>query len=528
MKNYLSKISLMVLIALLALSCGKNEVMPEPIWEGATAVLYANIGQMHTKSGLAEMNLTKLEQQLDQNIEEGKEKMATIIKSMLRNPNASGFNLNEPIYFAVGEYVNDENKYNVIASVEVESATTVDDFLKAIAEDFTNANFTIKGNKRIIRIDEEDVIIGYDDNRLVAIGTNDKSCDLQSVLLDHMKYDAADLSRFQGYDLAAYLDINNVYDLTHTLNTNDSNEESDEDVDLFEYFDKKASVITGLSFDQGCITYNANINGVSENISKLFKELNGRSLNRLAASPIALLDIGINGEAFAELANVAIDTTMESLGGASNEFNIYKNIALGVIASINGDLMLSLTDAEGTISENVFGDKQILFTSADALFTANVTDNYIMDNIATYAGAFLTKQDNGYSIEAFGNRLTIAQDDNLFFVGVNNDGKTKQNSAASQEWFSNILGRYAYAMVDFNQLFKSGYGRTALNVMLNGIKNSTEKESATKLISSIDTASITVSGNDETMSGELMIVARDKSKNSLHSIVELYYDIAFN
>ena len=79
MKNYLSKISLMVLIALLALSCGKNEVMPEPIWEGATAVLYANIGQMHTKSGLAEMNLTKLEQQLDQNIEEGKEKMATII-----------------------------------------------------------------------------------------------------------------------------------------------------------------------------------------------------------------------------------------------------------------------------------------------------------------------------------------------------------------------------------------------------------------------------------------------------------------
>ena len=83
-------------------------------------------------------------------------------------------------------------------------------------------------------------------------------------------------------------------------------------------------------------------------------------------------------------------------------------------------------------------------------------------------------------------------------------------------------------MVDFDRLFKSGYGRTALKVILNSINNPTDIDSAKRLISSIDRTYITLSGKDDTVRGELMIVTRNKSKNSLHNIVELYYDIAFN
>ena len=526
MKNHINKILLMALVAVLALSCADKTPTPEPIWNEATAVFYANIGDLHSKSGVAQMDLSKLEQKLD---EAGKnhEREVAIIKGVVRNPQTSGFNLDKPIYVAFGEYIDDVNKYNAIASVEVESATAVDDFFKTLAEDFDGANLKVEGNKRIISIDADGVIIGYDDRRLVVIGSEDKECDLRSVLLKHMKYAPADLSRFVGYDVALYFDINKSYDLANSSDKEESEDEIDE-IDLSEYFSENATVVTGLSFDQGCLSYSANVAGVSEEVSRLFKEANGQGLSRLTPSPIALLNVGVNGEAFAELANIAIDTAMKSMGGSSNEFSIYKNVALGVIASISGDLLFALTDADGTISEDALGDKRILFTSADALFAAEVTDDYIMKNIDTYAGNFLTKQKSGYSIEAFGNRLTIAQEENLFYVGVNNDGSIKKESAADQEWFTNVIGSYIFAMVDFDRLFKSGYGRTALKVILNNITNPTDIDNAKRLISSIDRTYITLSGKDDTMRGELMIVTRNKSKNSLRNIVELYYDIAFN
>lgn len=522
----MKKIILAALVALFTLSCVEKQATPEPIWNGATMVFCANIGQLHAKSGLAEMDLSKLEQEIDKEATINPME-ATIIKSIIRNPNASGFNLDNPVYLAIGEYVDDINNYNAIASIEVESAMAVDNFFKTVAEDLTDVDFKLEGNTRIIRVDEEGIIIGYDDKRLVAIGSEDEACDLYSVLLKHMKYAPADMSRFESNDVAVYFDINQAYDLVNTPNEEEAMEDVDE-VDLSEYFNEGATVLTGISFDQGSLSYTANISGVSEDVTKLFKEINALSLKRLPPSPIALLDIGVNGEAFAELANVAIDATMKSLGGASNEFSIYKNIALGVIASISGDLMFALTDAEGTISKDIFGDKQILFTSANALFTADVVDDYIMKNIDTYAGGFLTKQKNGYSVNAFGNRLTIAQQENLFYVGVNNNGSIKKDSAADHEWYNDVVGSYLFAMVDFDKLFKSGYGRVALKVMLDNIKNPADKINATRLISSVDRAYITISGEEDRMRGELMVVAHDKSQNSLQTIVEMYYDLAFN
>lgn len=526
MKNHITKILLMALVAVLALSCADKTPTPEPIWNGATAVVYANIGDLHSKSGIADMNLDKLEKELDSLGSEHK-KEVTILKNIMRNPKTSGFNLDKPIYIAFGEYIDDVNKYSAIASIDVESAPAIDDFFKTMADDFDDANLQIEGNKRIITIDAEGVIIGYDDKRLVVIGSQDKECDLRSVLLKHMKYAPADLSRFVGYDVALYFDINKSYGLANSSYKEDSEDEADE-VNLSEYFSENATMVTGLSFDQGSLSYSVNVAGVSEEVSRLFKKANGQGLSRLTPSPIALLNVGVNGEAFAELANIAIDTAMKSMGGSSNEFSIYKNVALGVIASISGDLLFALTDADGTISEDALGDKRILFTSADALFAAEVTDDYIMKNIDTYAGNFLTKQKSGYSIEAFGNRLTIAQEDDLFYVGVNNDGSIKKESAADQEWFNNVIGSYLFAMVDFDRLFKSGYGKTALKVILNSINNPTDIDNAKRLISSIDKTYITISGKDDTMRGELMIVTRNKLKNSLRNIVELYYDIAFN
>ena len=526
MKNYITKVLVATFVAIFTLSCADKAPISEPIWDGATVVFYINMGDLHSKSGLSNMDLSKFEQQID-SCANGHKREAALLKSLMRNPNISGFNLDKPAYLAFGEYINDTNKYNAIASIEIKSATEVDTFLKGLAKNFKDATFALEGNKRIISDVEEGVIIGYDDKRLVLIASEDKTCDLHSVLLQHMKYFAADLSRFANYDAAAYLDINKTYELASALNNTADDEESDE-IDIDEYFSENATVVTGISFDRGSLTYDTNFTGVRDEVSKFFKEINGQSLSRLKPSPIALLNIGVNGEAFAELANKAIDTAMKTLGGASNEFSIYKNVALGVVASINGDLMFALTDANGTISEDALGDKRPLFTSADALFAAEVSDDYIMKNIDTYAGNLLTKQKNGYSIEAFGNKLTITQQEKLFYVGVNNDGELKKPSAADQEWFNNVIGGYLFAMIDFNQLFKSGYGRTALTVILDRIKNPDDLEGAKRLISWVDKTYISINGKEDSVRGELMIITRNKSKNSLQSIVELYYDLAFN
>ena len=297
---------------------------------------------------------------------------------------------------------------------------------------------------------------------------------------------------------------------------------------LSSYFNENASVVTGLSFDTGSIIYNIEFTGVSEEITKTFKRANASSLKLLEASPIAVLNVGVNGEILSDLANVAIDAAMAELGGASNEFNIYKNIALGVIASINGDMMFALSDAEGRIVEDYMGDEQLVFTTANALFTAEVIDDYIMKNIDTYGGGFLTKRGGKYSVNAFGNNITIAQNDKLFYVGVNNNGEAKKDSAANEEWSNNVVGSYLFAMVDFNELFKSGFGRVAQRVLLEDIRNKREREATKRVMSSIDRTYIIVNGNNDTVRGELMITTSDSSKNSLQQIVELCYDLALN
>lgn len=526
MTKFITNIFIYLLVVATIVSCQQQHVAnPEPIWEGATQVVCLNIGQMHTKSGLASMDRTKIEQALDET-NPGRGAEIALIKSILANPSSSGFNLDKPVYMAMGEYSDDINKYNTIASIEITSATDVDNILKSLSTNEVDANVEIDGNKRIISLKNEPIIVGYDNKRLVLIGSNNNECNLKSVLLKHMEYDVANMSIFRDSDMATYINLNKYIDSYGA--ENQTNDDEPTENPYLRYVSDNASLIYSLSFDRGSIVYNVDLNGLSEEATKLFKPANAKSLSMLPPSPLAVLNIGANGEAFADLADMAVSTTISTIGGASNELNIYKNIALGVIASINGDFMMALSDANGTIAEDALGDKQLLFTTAKALFTANVTDDYIMKNINTYAGTFLTKSGDKYTINAFGNNITIAQQDKLFYVGVNNDGSIKQHSAADEEWSNNVVGSYIFAMVDLNKLLRSGFGRAALETLPDNIPNSDERKLILRLLASVDRAYLTINGEDNNMHGECMIITSDSSKNSLQYIVETFHELAFN
>ncbi len=526
MTNFISRLSLLLAVVMLSSACVEdNSVKEEPIWDNAVAVIYANVAQLHTKSGIAQMETSQLEQMLSLLIDSN-DQNAALIMAIIKDPHASGFALDKPLYIAAGEYGDEINSYDIIFSVEVADAKNVDNLFSKLSDEYEDAKVELNGDKRIISFSNDGMIIGYNDSRLVAIVSHDEMCDLKSVLHKHMKYTAADMSRFEGRDAAMYVDINKAYlkapEVVDQLNF----DEESVDNSYMKYISDNATAIYSISFDDGCITMNVDVEGLSEEATKLFKTANGHSLRMLKPQPIAILNISANGEAFAELANIAIDAAMEAAGGASNEFNIYKGVALGVVASINGDLMFALSDANGAISEDALGDKQLLFTTAEALFTAEVVDDYIMKNIDTYAGPFLKKRGGKYSIEAFGNKISIAQNDNLFYVGVNNDGSAKSVSAANEDWVNNVLGSHIFAMVDINALFKSGFGRTMLTMMRDNRTNRAEKEKLQNIVDSFDSIYLTVNGELDKMHSELMVVANEQSKNSLQTIVELFYNLA--
>lgn len=526
MKNIVSKLTIITLLVLTAVACKQPvEIIPEPIWDGATTVVCVDIAQLHSKSGLSNMSSSELEQLLDEQYPDDKE-MTALLRMLMTNPSTSGISSDKPMYVAVGEYSDNVNNYTTVASIDIASVEAVDAMFKSNKDNFEGYEFEVVGQKRIITIAEKNTIIGYDNQRLVAIASDDEQCNLKDVLLRHMTYAAADMSRFSCYDIGLYIDIHKVQTEVSDV-VNEESEAEDDTNAYMKYLNDNATAVYGLTFDNGSLTLNVDLEDLNEEVTKLFKASNGRSLKMLPPSPIAILNMGVNGEAFAELADIAIDAAMEASGGATNEFNIYKNIALGVVGSISGDFMMALSDANGTISEDALGDKQLLFTTAKALFTAEVVDDYIMKNIKTYAGSFLSKSGDKYTMNAFGNQITIAQRDNIFRVGVNNDGSLRKPSAADEEWSNNVVGSYAFAMVDFDQFFKSGFGRIARSAMLEKIVLQTERKAVTSLLDTVDRLYITIAGDEDKVHGEFMVVTSDASKNSLQYIFELYNSLLF-
>lgn len=543
MKRHLLKIALSAVIALTMLACSDDKgsaYNPDPIWEESSAVLYANVDKLLNKGKLAELNL----EQIIENITDEQSLTTDIALAIISNPENSGIAIDKPAYIAIREYDDEHTPTNVITSFELIDATKLDTLLKGIGESVAPESVSLKGDKRIIVIDST-AVVGYNAERFVAIynTTESENKNLSEELTSRLDYSPADMSRFQGLDIALYLDINKVAErqLNTIIATNEAEleltaEESTElRAELMEqynhYFKDEAGTTLGLSFESGSIILSTDLEGVSDDITTNLKQGNTLHLKLLNASPIAILNLGINGEAMADIIDNTMDSMAdnENLAGMKNEINIYKNVGLGIISSIDGNLMFALSEADGKLIDDVIDGSRLVFTKANALFTADVKDDYIMQNINTYAGPFLRKSGkNSYSIEAFGNKLSIGQQENMFYVGVNNAANEKRNSAANEEWSNNIMGSYAYAMVDFKQLFSTSFGRAALSTIYDNAANKDQQEIIKLVINHIDKLHILSNGEGDTIHSECTLTLRNGHKNALEQITDLFKPSANN
>lgn len=534
MKRDLLKIFIFSLIAALIVACGGKkeiDVVPDPVWDEASIVVYANIGQLHSKGDITNVDLAKL---LDCVADENKEK-AKVIASILLNPNNSGIAIDKPTYMAVREYDNEYKITDMYAIIELSNATKLDATLKQHSDIEDSSAISIEGDKRIIAIDNT-LVVGYNSKRLAIIyktSTDDKSVDLKQMIRERLEFCSADMSRFGSRDLALYFDIDQLLVPTEAampIETPETEEEQaeiakEEDIEspYSDYFAEQASAIVGIAFENGTIVLSADCEGVSDLIMSQLKVANSKHLTLLDASPIAILNAGINGEAAADLLDVAFDKLTAEGGVISggNEFNIYKNIALGIVGSINGDLMLALSEADGKLIDDVIDGKRLVFTKAKALFTADVQDDYIMQNVKTFGGGLLNKVDNNtYSLEVFGNKLSIGQREDMFYLGINNPAKAKRKSAADEEWSNNVRGSYLYAMVDFNKLFSTSFGKAALTTIYDNASTRQERERIKEITRSVDRFYILVNGGSNAIHGECTVTLKQTNTNAFDQLLK--------
>ena len=530
MNRLINKILLLILATTLIVACSKREAECEPIWNDATIVAYANIGQLHSKGDIANLNLSTI---CDSVNEQDKAK-AKVITAILHSPDTSGIAIDKPAYIAIKECDRDLVAKDMHIALEISDVAKLDATLKSFVDDFNTAELSIKGEKRIIDLDAN-TAIGYDSKRLIIIyrHADDNNINLRQEVSKYLDYLPADMSRFGNQDVAIYLDIDkfakNFTTQTSALDEDEETQSLECNEPYSQYFEEQASAIIGLKFKNGAIALSTDCEGVSEELLSKLKRANTEHIKLLEPSPIALLNAGINGEAIAELLDIAFNTMIEEgdIIGANNELNIYKNIALGVVSSIDGNLMLALSEANGKLIDDIIDGKKLVFTTANALFTADVKDDYIMQNAERYGNGILTKgKNNTYSLNAFGNKINIGQKEQTFYLGINNSADEKSASVADQEWSNDILGSYLYAMIDFNKLFKSSFGTSALTNSYNNINDLDTRKLIKLITSNVNCLYILLNGDGNTLHSEWKLMLNDIESNALKLIVNTVYEQA--
>lgn len=530
MKRNMVRCLCLALVSLVAVACvsdSQDKSTPDPVWDEATSVLYIDIEQIHSKSNIAALDLKAMLESEVGVVDAEAQPMIDLVANIMRDPKTSGIAVDKPAYVAYRVIEGVVPMPQITLSAEIDDVTKFDSTLKTFAGDLESVGLTLEGDRRIIDVDN-DVILGYDSHRIVMIVCEAEGFNHRQALDKQMAYASADMSRFEGHDIAIYTNIKRSLDLALSTSTEQLPEELDEFMMQYQQlFTPDANIVFSLGFEDGAAVVASDINGITESVAKLFKDSNGKHLRLLPQSPIAILNLGLNGEVVADTLDALVDVVMAANGGQGgmfNEMNIFKNVALGVVSSIDGDLLLALSDAQGKQVEDEFNGSRLVFTTANATVAAEVKDEYIINNIETFGGGFLNKKgDKRYSAEMFGNTINISQQDRLFFVGVNNSSDVKSRSAANEEWSNDVNGSYVYAMIDFNRLASSGFGRAALS----GYYSSASPSDAMMVklaVNHLERIYLLVNGNDNSLHSELCVTLKDHSKNSLQQLVEIVYN----
>lgn len=440
-----------------------------------TFVFYANLGEINKKGGFDEL-LTESNRRL----------LATVIASssegadyeeyamkLLADPSASGVNYDTPIY----GYLNIEDGSISLAIVaDVENAENVDKFITFLEEMSGESVGVIhKGDLRQFSV--EDWHIAYNNSRLVAVA--DESLDYgdspNKVIAKALNRPDADLSAYEKYDIAYSVNVKKLVDILiadkqrrldysyEYLAVCDEWEREwemeyinslEKEIEMLKNstkdFEENARATIGITSKAGRIVAEMSVDGYNSEY-KLDKKVSNEFLEYVNNNALLVANLAVDGNMVSEILDKYFTAEYaKELGLNRNEFNLYVGIASDAFKSINGDMTLAINDIK---NKPYYGIEQI-----NALMAVNVTDDYIISNVSMYGAGILDSYGaNCYGFNYDDTLIMLGQKQDTLYLTVNNDFRTRSNSAASKAWVKDVKNSHGYIVVDVDNVLKNDF-----------------------------------------------------------------------
>lgn len=440
-----------------------------------TFVFYANLGEINKKGGFDEL-LTESNRRL----------LATVIASssegadyeeyamkLLADPSASGVNYDTPIY----GYLNIEDGSISLAIVaDVENAENVDKFI-AFLEEMSGESVGAVRKGDVRQFSVEDWHIAYNNSRLVAVA--DESLDYgdspNKVIAKALNRPDADLSAYEKYDIAYSVNIKKLVDILITdkqrrldysyeyLVACDEWEREwemeyinslEKEIEMLKNstkdFEENARATIGITSKAGRIVAEMSVDGYNSEY-KLDKKVSNEFLEYVNNNALLVANLAVDGNMVSEILDKYFTAEYaKELGLNRNEFNLYVGIASDAFKSINGDMTLAINDIK---NKPYYGIEQI-----NALMAVNVTDDYIISNVSMYGAGILDSYGaNCYGFNYDDTLIMLGQKQDTLYLTVNNDFRTRSNSAASKAWVKDVENSHGYIVVDVDNVLKNDF-----------------------------------------------------------------------
>lgn len=480
-------------------------------------VFCINVDQLVEKSAVNDI-LSDANRQLLATViaaESGKPEGTLYIAELMKNLDNIGLNTAMPMY-GYGNMTEESLalNYDLTFVAEVMDATKIDNFVDFLSEDLEVVR---EGDMRTISLGEG-YTVAYNNKRFIIAMGNDN-------LAEAFSRPDADLSKYEEYDIALNVKLKPIIDLARRY------EEVTiaENTDLMEacnyewervwykeiiaesekrlaniakvdgMMTEESDVVMGIAFENGRAVAEVVTNGVDMGYT-LERQVSNNYLAYVDNDALAVLNLSVNGKQLADLLSKNISAEYADIFGVSrNEFNLYFGILTDAIKSIDGDVTVALNDI------------------LDVVVAMDVTDNYIISNVAQFGSGILKKRgDNLYGISYGGYSFAIGHTDNTLYATVNSSFDKRENSATESSWVADIDGSYGYLLMDVDNMMDNSLVSSTYNRQLRNM----DKDDATLVNNIVEMCDYAYMSLNAPNSLQFVIVLDDKNTNALEQIVK--------
>lgn len=495
--------------------------------------LYVDVDKLVTKSAIRNV-LTSSNLSIVANVvaaeTDGAESVEYIL-GLLENFDNTGLNSKQPIYGYLNMASNveeDEQTLTIIA--EVCDAVKVDRFIRFVLANYGEDVEVMREGDLRVTICEE-LVIGYNDRRLAIVTTSEG--DAVALLNDAMNRPWADLSEFAKYDVACNVRLKPIVTLMHDAMQVQYNADmeyleacttkwerewmaeqlasSQKSLSMLSRLNQQlvddADMLVGVTFESGRAIAEMVVNGHNPEF-RLDKKVDNDHLKCVNEDALAVVNMGVNGEALSALLTRVIDADYADMIGINrNDFNIYVSILCDAVKSIDGDVTLAINDIYGSY----YG-----ISGVEALVAIDVKDDYIISNIARYGNGILMRNGtNSFSLFFGGYSFALGQQDDVFYATVNMDYKECPAPASTSRWSKDVEDSYGYVLVNLDSTMANSLIANIWRHSLSSM-DSVEANYIDTLVKACSFAYITANMPN---SAQVVVVFDDEQSNALEQIV---------